>query len=114
MTVPAEAQSCRLVCPMCKSGLVESPDDFTCTACGRQYAILFGIPDFRLHGDRYLSLVEERAKAQRLSEQANTASFEQLVDYYYAITDDVPPRLARNYAAYVHEAPSRAAMVVAQ
>lgn len=112
MTALAEATSLLLVCPQCQGALAESRDSFACSRCGRRYPVLFGIPDFRLDGDRYLSLAEERAKAQKLADRAGAATFEQLVDYYYSITDDVPPGLARAYAAYVHDAPSRAAMVL--
>jgi SAM-dependent methyltransferase len=68
---------------------------------------LFGIPDFRLEGDPYLSLEDERAKAGRLHEYGQTHSFSELVDFYYSITDDVPPDLAAKFVAYVHHAPAR-------
>jgi len=63
--------------------------------------VLFGIPDFRLRPDRYLDLRAETAKATRLAEAAATRSFEQLLDFYYEITDDVPPELALRYKASI-------------
>jgi 2-polyprenyl-3-methyl-5-hydroxy-6-metoxy-1,4-benzoquinol methylase len=70
---------------------------------------LFGIPDFRLRPDRYLSLKAEREKARRLFEAASRLNFEQLLSYYYSITDDVTPERARVYSSYVMEGAARAA-----
>lgn len=96
------------VCPACKGELDLSHETYTCISCGGQYPVLFGIPDFRLRPDHYLTLEQEREKAGRLHEYAQSASFQELVAYYYAITDDVPPELAKRYQAYIHSAPDQA------
>ena len=77
-------------CPACKGGLDYSHDVYTCASCEQQYPVLFGIADFRLRSDRYLTLEQERDKARRLNEFAQTASFDELLAHYYEITDDVP------------------------
>jgi SAM-dependent methyltransferase len=54
-------------------------------------------------------LEAEREKARRLFEAAPRLNFEQLLSYYYNITDDVTPERARVYSSYVMEGPARAA-----
>jgi len=100
------------VCPACRTPVAATGEAYRCAACGRSFPILFGIPDFRLHGDRYLSLEAERAKAARLHAFAQQASFAALVDHYYAITDDVPPGLARRYRDYILAGPGRAVPIL--
>ena len=48
------------ICPECRSNVVKNDGGHDCVACQRSYPTLFGIPDFRLRGDRYLSLEDER------------------------------------------------------
>lgn len=95
------------VCPACRAAVVRSGEAWRCGECGRVYPILFGIPDFRLRPDAYLSLDEERAKAATLHAFGRTATFAALVDHYYAITDDVPTALVPVFTGYVYGAPDR-------
>jgi 2-polyprenyl-3-methyl-5-hydroxy-6-metoxy-1,4-benzoquinol methylase/uncharacterized protein YbaR (Trm112 family) len=111
-TQQREVAEIGFVCPACKGELLEPTTSYQCAQCERTYPILFGIPDFRLRPDRYLPVTEERAKAQRLHEFAQGASFEALVRYYYEITDDVPPNLARHFRNYIRSAPSRAQFIL--
>lgn len=99
-------------CPACRSSVVLRADAYECAACARLYPILFGIPDFRLRSDRYLSLEEERTKAEKLHEAAQTRSFAQLLEYYYEITDDVTPAAASKFTAYALEGARRAAFAL--
>jgi SAM-dependent methyltransferase len=94
-----------LCCPVCRVPARDEGDRYHCTACGRSYPVLHGIPDFRLRSDLYLGLAQERAKAARIATEARRRPFEELLDYYYQITDDVPPELARRYRASVLGAP---------
>lgn len=98
---------CEYVCPACRAPVAEAGPNYHCVACGRQYPILFGIPDFRLEGDQYLTLEEERAKAANLHAFAQVHDFAALVAYYYAITDDVPGHLKPVFAEYVLNAEAR-------
>lgn len=100
------------VCPQCRCALATEEQEYRCTVCRRVFPIILGIADFRLAPDRYLSFEDERAKARKLSEFAATSDFEGLVDYYYSITDDVPPALASSFANYVRTAPQRAARIL--
>lgn len=99
-------------CPACREACTEMPDAWHCPDCERDFPVLFGIPDFRLSGDRYLSLDDERAKAARLYEFGRDHSFAELVEEYYRITDDVPPEMAKRYAGYVISGEIRGAEVL--
>jgi len=96
------------ICPACLSAVEKRNQAFDCARCRREYPILFGIPDFRLRGDRYLSLEDERAKAGKLHDFARAHDFKQLVSYYYSITGDVPTHLEAAFKNYVLVAPERA------
>lgn len=100
-------------CPKCKGQVRNAPGAYACDPCGLTFPVLHGVADFRLRSDKYLTLEEERAKAARLFEFGRTHSFDELVDFYYSITDDVPPELAPVYAGYVREGPRRAAAILA-
>lgn len=100
------------VCPVCRSPVAERDGGYACAPCDRVFPVLFGIPDFRLRGDLYLSLDEERAKAARLHAFAEQHDFRALVGYYYSITDDVPQRLAPIFSYYALNAPARAAPAI--
>ena len=95
------------VCPLCRKQLIRHPEYYQCSHCQRDYPILFGIADFRLRSDPYLSLEEERAKAKRLATETEQ-NFSSMLDYYYEITDDVPPALAARYKAYHFNGPKQA------
>lgn len=99
----------RFVCPACRADVKRSDTHYACTRCRRAFPILFGVPDFRLRSDRYLSLEAEREKARRLFEASSRFTFQDLLAYYYSITDDVTPDRAKIYASYAVNGPARAA-----
>lgn len=107
-----DAGMIEFVCPQCRSALILAKQGYRCAACVRMFPVISGIPDFRLTPDRYLSFEDERAKARKLSDFAATSNFAELVEYYYSITDDVPPVLAASFANYVRTAPHRAKRVL--
>lgn len=109
---PAPTDLVVFVCPRCKGELAANASWYRCDRCAITYPILFGIPDFRLRTDRYLSLEEEREKARRLYEFGQHASIEELVQFYYSITHDLPPNLALRYQAAILAAPERARHIV--
>ena len=100
-------------CPACRGPVSLQADAYRCGACRRSFPILYGVPDFRLRSDRYLTLEQERLKAARLADFARTHSFAELLTFYYSITDDVPPALAGRYAEYARGGPERAGAVLA-
>lgn len=99
--------SYQFICPECRSPVTERDGAYACGSCSRVYPVLFGIPDFRLQGDRYLSLEEEREKAAKLHAFGETHGLAALVAYYYVITDDVPAHLEPLFTDYVLNAPAR-------
>ena len=100
------------VCPRCKGALAAEASSYRCCHCGSKYPVLFGIPDFRIRSDRYLSLEEERDKARRLFEFGEQASFKELVRYYYSITFDLPDNMARRYQASILAGTERAKSIL--
>lgn len=101
------SQEVTFCCPSCRGRLVVSPEAYRCAACERSYPIVFGIPDFRLTPDPYISFAEEHEKARLLAEEANRRSFEDLVRFYWEITPDVPRELAERYIRYAVEGERR-------
>ena len=95
------------LCPACRTPVIRQVAGWHCDSCTRDYPVLCGIPDFRLAPDAYLSLADERAKAQRLHEFSQYHTFEETIAEYYRITDDVPPDMAPRFAAYVRAGVSR-------
>ncbi len=65
-----------------------------------------GIPDLRLAGDRYLSLADDRAKAERLD--AVPGGFADAVRAYWAMTPEVPTDLAERYLERAIDGEARA------
>ena len=94
------------VCPQCRTQLSVQADCYQCSYCNREYPVIFGIADFRIRSDPYLSLQQERAKAKRLATEVEQ-NFSAMLDYYYEITDDVPPDLATRYKAYHYNGPKQ-------
>src|SRR5262249_51489987 len=69
------------LCPYCRGELAAAKDAQSCAACGRRYPVLFGIPDLRLSGDRYLDLDADRARAEELDRAATQgARFDELLE----------------------------------
>ena len=100
------------VCPRCKGELAANSTSYCCGRCAVTYPVLFGISDFRLRSDRYLSLEDERAKAGRLYEFGQSASVEEVVQFYYSLSDDLPHNMALRYQAATIAASERAQHIV--
>src|ERR1700736_6501585 len=86
-------------CPRCKAALTSATDAYTCSDCKEHYPIILGIPDFRVFPDPHIDIAEDRRKAQRIFERAAAADFSTLVEYYWSITPDTPPEMARRFTA---------------
>lgn len=87
----------RFVCPACKGELTLVSDSYGCPACSRSFPMVCGIPDFRLTPDPYIGIEEDRAKGTMLQEAAQSRTFEELLRFYYAITPEDPPDLAKHW-----------------
>jgi len=70
---------------------------YGCNACGAQYPIRYGIPDFRLKPDPYISIDAEVAKIEGFAVAGR--SFRELVRAYYVLTPECPPELHSHYIA---------------
>lgn len=97
-----------LVCPTCRTVLEQRSNTLCCRACGRRFPVVAGIPDLRVTGDRYLSLEADRAKAEGLA--GVRGGFADVVAAYWEQTPEVPPELARRYAARMVDGARRAAV----
>lgn len=97
-----------LVCPICRGELARQPSgSVRCGPCRCTYPEVAGIPDLRVGSDRYISLEEDRAKAERLAER-DDLSFTDLVAEYWRLTPEVPSALAARYRATASDAVRRA------
>jgi SAM-dependent methyltransferase len=94
-------------CPACRVLLVTRTEDWKCPRCGQRYPTIAGIPDFRVRGDAYLDLRDERVKALRLAELAETCNLEGLADHYYGMTADVDARRRALYLAHIRRSAVR-------
>jgi SAM-dependent methyltransferase len=68
-----------------------------CDADTHTYPVVCGIPDLRVFPDPYIGPEEDRAKGERVAEQAKRLRFDELIDFYYSVTTVVPPEHARLY-----------------
>lgn len=84
-----------LRCPRCGSAIDWEGDRIT---CGNQHAfpVRFGIPDFRVSPDPYISIEDEIVKVERMVNHGRH-TFKELVDRYYALTPEVAPELQQRY-----------------
>ena len=95
------------VCPRCRGALASTPAAYACNACQSVFPVIMGIPDFRLLPDPWISIVDDRDKAQRLVESTRGASLESMVRAYWAMTPGTPESLASRFVAHVMGAERR-------
>lgn len=109
-------------CPKCKGTLtidVPASDGgaqraYQCARCVRDFPVIKGIPDFRVYSDPYIDLESDRLKGMRLAEKASDMTFAELVAFYYSITPEVPPDLARYYLNHHIAGTTRGAGILAR
>ena len=89
-----------VICPNCRSELVERAGAFGCQRCGRVYPVVCGVPDFRLVPDPYIAIEPDRQKGKALWEAGRAHSYEEMLRHYYAITPEDPPDLAEHWTAH--------------
>jgi SAM-dependent methyltransferase len=87
-------------CPQCKGDLAAGPESYECKACARNFPVVFGIPDFRVFPDPYIGIAEDHRKAERIAARAAQTDFRGLVEYYWSITPEEPPEMARRFTAH--------------
>jgi ubiquinone/menaquinone biosynthesis C-methylase UbiE/uncharacterized protein YbaR (Trm112 family) len=87
-----------IVCPVCKEDLREEKEGshrLSCVACERQFPVVIGIPDLRVHSDPYIDMEGDRAKGVELAKKSVGLNFAEAVDLYYSLASKVPPNQAR-------------------
>ncbi|MFN2602137.1 MAG: methyltransferase domain-containing protein [Gemmatimonadaceae bacterium] len=99
-----------LACPACAKSLVRDDRSYHCAACERYYPIRFGIADFRLAPDPYISIDDEVKKIERFSSPHR--SFAESVKKYYELTPESPSELHRHYLAAMDASVSRGAGIL--
>jgi ubiquinone/menaquinone biosynthesis C-methylase UbiE/uncharacterized protein YbaR (Trm112 family) len=101
-----------LACPAC-SGVVErSAAEYRCIECNREFPIRYGIPDFRLQPDPYISVEAEIGKIEGF--RAPGRSFADMVRAYYVLTPESPPSLHQRYMASMDAAVVRGAGLISK
>ncbi len=101
-----------LACPVCAGSVEQNASSYRCANCARDYPIRFGIPDFRLAPDPYISIADEVSKIERLNIEGK--SFVDLVRAYYSITPENPPALHTRYMASMDAAIGRGAGILSK
>ncbi len=107
----AELLDLGLCCPYCRGQLSESrlpSHQLACGSCARRYPVEFDIPDLRLDPDPYIAMDADRAKGKRLLDESGAADWRGMVEFYYRITDTVPPRQAAQFLASLDRGAGRA------
>jgi len=94
-------------CPRCHGALASTPVAYACNACQSVFPVIMGIPDFRLLPDPWISMADDRDKAQRLVERTRGASLEEMVRAYWAMTPGTPQTLASRFVEHVMGADRR-------
>ena len=89
-------------CPRCRGVLAANAAAYDCRGCVARYPVVFGIPDFRLYPDPYIAIEDDHRKGGRLYERYATSTFRELVEFYWSITPDTPPEMARRFTAHAH------------
>lgn len=95
-----------VVCPRCRIILEMRPDDRYCARCGTAYPVVAGIPDLRLRGDAYLTIDEDRRKAEMLHAVPGTGA--DVLRAYWRATPEVPAELAEFYVRHALDGAHRA------
>lgn len=84
-----------LICPACGADVEGSARSFRCTVCVSEYPVCYGIPDFRLWPDPYITVEEELVKIRKLLTPAGRSFRELLAEYYYVLSPG-------NHELYAH------------
>lgn len=105
-------------CPRCRGPLVDRPAGYRCTACAADYAVVGGIPDFRVEAPAWIDVAQDRELARELAavageRPADAAMVRDLVVRMFRGRDAMPAHVADLRARQVLDAPARLAPEVA-
>lgn len=99
-----------LACPACRAGVELLESEYRCVSCNRRFPVRYGIPDFRLAPDPYISVDAEIRKIEGFI--APGRSFADMVRAYYVLTPESPPSLHMRYMAAMDAAVIRGAGIL--
>ena len=99
-------------CPACSGNIERNELEYRCAACSRVFPIRYGIPDFRLMPDPYISVEAEIGKIEGFV--APGRSFADMVRAYYVLTPESPPSLHQRYMTAMDAAIARGAGLIAK
>jgi SAM-dependent methyltransferase len=102
-------------CPACL-GPLDVPDSgrgLACEGCSRAFPDVAGLIDLRLESDRYLSLEDDRAKAERLHALEPTTDVMGLASAYYGMTGDVVDHRRDRFLRHIAGAEARGEVLAA-
>ena len=104
-----------LVCPRCRGALAGDlgSDALECRGCPTTFPVVCGIPDLRTMPDPYIAFGPDRDKARAIAAAADDRTLEELIAWYYANTDVVPPKDAALYTRGLLTAGARSRQTVA-
>jgi len=100
-----------LVCPACRGDVERFDDLYLCASCTARYAVRYGIPDFRLWPDEYISIERELEKIEKLFAPPRK-SFRELLTTYYAVSPESRPKLNAHYIAAMERSAQRGAALL--
>jgi ubiquinone/menaquinone biosynthesis C-methylase UbiE/uncharacterized protein YbaR (Trm112 family) len=99
-----------LACPICASSLAGNDRSYYCGSCNHYFPLRFGIPDFRLAPDPYISIDDEVKKIERFISPRR--SFAESLKKYYELTPESPPELHQHYLAAMEASVARGAGIL--
>ncbi|MEP6506692.1 MAG: methyltransferase domain-containing protein [Gemmatimonadales bacterium] len=100
-----------LACPLCHGSMLRDAFAYSCARCSREYPIRFGIPDFRLAPDPYISVEAEIQKIDMLF-KGPPKSFVELLAAYYKLSPENPRSLNTHYVAAMEASVRRGAGIL--
>ena len=100
-----------LCCPVCHGVVSRTAAAYNCAACARAFPVRYGIPDFRLAPDPYISIAGEIGKIDSLLSEPGLG-FRQLLSAYYVLSPENPPALHQHYIAAMEGAVARGAALL--
>ena len=104
------AKSLNPVCPTCGSLPIGGPRSWSCPGCGASFRGLRGIIDLRTAEDEFLSNRDDWDYANGLDADFDRLDFRGLLERYFDLSPEIPPRLRDRQIAHILTAPDRARM----
>lgn len=95
------------VCPRCRGPLRREGEALDCTACGGQYPLVAGIPDFRVSPGARRKIEQERGRVRRWQEWSEELTPEELVERLFASRPGWSPDAVRKRVTVVLEGRER-------